>query len=93
MAKGAQKRGKVVAQNRRARHDFFIDDTLEAGLVLAGSEVKSLRAGRGNLADSYAGDVDGELFLFNAYIPAYAPASRLNHDTRRTRKLLVHRRD
>ncbi len=93
MAKGAHRRGTVVAQNRRARHDYFIEDTLETGLVLTGSEVKSLRAGRGNLADSYAAEVAGELFIFNAYIPEYAPASRLNHETRRMRKLLVHRRE
>jgi len=92
MAKTAQKRGRLVAQNRRARHDYTIDDTLEAGLVLAGSEVKSLRAGRGSLADSYAGEKDGELYLFNAHIPAYAAASRFNHEARRPRKLLVHRR-
>ncbi|MCP4330844.1 MAG: SsrA-binding protein SmpB [Alphaproteobacteria bacterium] len=93
MAKGAQNRGRIVAQNRRARHDYFIDDSLEAGLVLVGSEVKSLRAGRGNLADSYAGEIDGELYVFNAYIPEYAAASRRNHETRRPRKLLVHRRE
>ncbi len=92
MAKAAQKRGRMVAQNRRARHDYAIEDTLEAGLVLVGSEVKSLRAGRGSLADSYAGEKDGELYLFNAHIPAYAAANRFNHETRRARKLLVHRR-
>jgi len=93
MAKGVRNRGHVVAQNRRARHDYFIDETLEAGLVLAGSEVKALRAGRGNLSDSYAGERDGELFLFNAYIPEYTAANRFNHETRRPRKLLVHRRE
>ena len=92
MAKAAQKRGRIVAQNRRARHDYRIEDTLEAGLVLVGSEVKSLRAGRGSLADSYAAEKDGELYLFNAHIPAYAAANRFNHETRRARKLLVHRR-
>ena len=92
MAKAAQKRGRMVAQNRRARHDYRIEDTLEAGLVLVGSEVKSLRAGRGSLADSYAAEKDGELYLFNAHIPAYAAANRFNHETRRARKLLVHRR-
>jgi SsrA-binding protein len=93
MAKGAHKRGRVVAQNRRARHDYFIEDTIEAGLVLARSEVKSLRAGRGNLSDSYAGEREGELYLFNAYIPEYSAASGFNHETRRPRKLLVHRRE
>jgi len=92
MAKAAQNRGRMVAQNRRARYDYTIEDTLEAGLVLVGSEVKSLRAGRGSLADSYAGEKDGALFLFNAHIPAYAAASHFNHEPRRPRKLLVHRR-
>lgn len=92
MAKRAQTRGRVVAQNRRARYDYTIDETLEAGLVLVGSEVKSLRAGRGGLADAYAGEQDGELFIFNAHIPTYAAASRFNHEPRRPRKLLVSRR-
>jgi SsrA-binding protein len=92
MAKGVEKRGRIVAQNRRARHDYTIEDSVEAGLVLVGSEVKSLRAGRGSLSDSYAGEKEGELYLFNAHIPSYAAASRFNHETRRARKLLVHRR-
>ncbi len=84
---------KIVAKNKKAFHEYHIDATYEAGMVLSGPEVKSLRAGRGNLADSYAAEVAGELFIFNAYIPEYAPASRLNHETRRMRKLLVHRRE
>jgi SsrA-binding protein len=84
---------KVVAQNRRARHEYFIEDTLEAGLVLTGTEVKSLRQGRGSVAESYAAERDGELYLQNAHIPAYEAASRFNHEPRRPRKLLVHRRE
>lgn len=90
MAAGAK---KIVAQNRRARHDYFIEDTLEAGLVLTGTEVKSLRQGRGSVAESYAAERGGELYLQNAHIPPYEAASRFNHEPRRPRKLLVHRRE
>ena len=83
---------RTVAQNRRARHDYTIEETVEAGIVLAGSEVKALRDGRGNLNDSYAGPSEGALWLFNAYIPEYKAANRFNHETRRPRKLLLHRR-
>ena len=85
--------GRPVAQNRRARHDYFIDENLEAGVILTGTEVKALRDGRASLQDSYAGEQAGELFLFNAYIPEYRAANRFNHETRRPRKLLVHRRE
>jgi SsrA-binding protein len=85
--------GRVVAQNRRARHDYFIDETVEAGLVLQGSEVKSLREGKGGLSDSYAGPEGGEMWLHNAYIPEYAGANRFNHETRRSRKLLLKKRE
>lgn len=84
---------KVVAQNRRARHDYIIEDTLEAGLVLQGSEVKSLRSGRCSIGESYASPEQGELYLINAHIPPYDPASRFNHEPKRPRKLLVHRRE
>ncbi len=85
---------KVVAQNKRARFDYFIEDTFEAGIVLYGSEVKSLRAGKGSIAESYASDEGGdELFLINAFIPEYSEASRFNHDPRRSRKLLLRRRE
>ncbi len=84
---------RLVAQNRRARHDYFIDETMEAGVVLTGTEVKALREGRASLQDSFAGEERGELFLFNAYIPEYRQANRFNHETRRPRKLLVHRRE
>jgi SsrA-binding protein len=86
--------GRLVAQNRRARHDYFIDDSLEAGIVLTGTEVKSLREGRGNLQDSYAGEMHGELYLFNAHIPEYRQAARFfQHEPKRPRKLLLHRRE
>ncbi|HLI11800.1 MAG TPA: SsrA-binding protein SmpB [Alphaproteobacteria bacterium] len=83
---------RIAAQNRRARHDYFIEETVEAGIVLAGSEVKALREGRGNLNDAYAGPSEGALWLFNAYIPEYRAANRFNHETRRPRKLLLHKR-
>ena len=93
MSKPSETPGRRVAQNRRARHDYFIDERLEAGIMLAGTEVKALREGRASLQDAYAGEMHGELFLFNAYIPEYRAANRFNHETRRPRKLLVHRRE
>ena len=83
---------RIAAQNRRARHDYAIEETLEAGIVLAGSEVKALREGRGNLSDAFARPEDGALWLLNAYIPEYRGANRFNHETKRPRKLLLHRR-
>ena len=83
---------KVVAQNRKARHNYLIEDTVEAGIVLTGSEVKSLRGGRGSITECYAADKDGELYLINSHIPIYEPAGRFNHEPRRPRKLLLHRR-
>ena len=82
---------KIVADNRKARHAYSIESTLEAGLVLVGSEVKSLRTGKATIGESYAQAKDGELFLVNAYIPEYLKASRFNHEPRRPRKLLVRR--
>lgn len=84
---------KLIAENRRARFDYRIEDTVETGIVLGGSEVKSLRAGKANIAESYASTEDGELFLINSYIPEYGPAAQFNHDPRRRRKLLVRRRE
>jgi SsrA-binding protein len=84
---------KVVAENRRARHDYFIESDLEAGIVLEGSEVKSLRSGKANIAESYAAVEGGELWLINGYIPAYAQAKAFGHDERRRRKLLVGRKE
>lgn len=83
----------IAAQNRKARHDYIIEDTLEAGIMLAGSEVKSLRQGKGNITEAYAGQMEGELYLFNAYIPEYQSRTFFTHETRRPRKLLVHRRE
>lgn len=84
--------GLVVARNRKARHDYFIEDTFEAGIVLSGSEVKSLRGGRANITDAYAVEKGGEIWLINAHLPEYAQANRFGHETRRPRKLLLHRR-
>jgi len=83
---------KVIAQNRKARHEYFIEDTLEAGLVLTGSEVKSLRLGRCSIGESYAQEENGELYLRSAHIASY-DAARNNHEPMRTRKLLLHRRE
>lgn len=90
---GGDVNNKTVAQNRKARHDYFIEDSLEAGLVLVGTEVKSMRAGRASLGDSYAEARDGELFLLNANISRYPAANRQNHEPLRPRKLLMHRRE
>ena len=82
---------KIVAENRKARYSYSIDDTLEAGLQLMGSEVKALRAGKATIAESYAQAKDGEIYLINAYIPEYKMANRFNHEPKRPRKLLVHK--
>lgn len=82
---------KVIVSNRKARHDYAILDTYEAGVVLTGTEVKSLRLGRASLVDAFATVDDGEVFLRNAHIPEYTRGSWTNHEPRRTRKLLLHR--
>ncbi len=92
MARADAKTVRVVAQNRKARHNYTIEESTEAGLVLTGSEVKSLREGRANIAESYARPVDGEIFLVNAHIPEYRQAGQDNHEPRRPRKLLLRRR-
>jgi len=93
MSKQNRTPGRVVALNRRARHDYFIDENLEAGIILAGTEVKSLREGRASLQESYASVDHGELWLVNAHIPEYQQAGRFfQHEPKRPRKLLVHRR-
>ncbi len=84
---------KIIATNRKARHDYLIKDTFEAGLVLTGSEIKSIRAGQVNLRDSYAAVRDNELWLLNTHIAPYKQASHENHEPRRDRKLLMHRRE
>jgi SsrA-binding protein len=83
---------KLIAENRRARYDYFLEETLEAGLQLTGSEVKSLRNGRANIAESYASVEGDEIVLINGYIPEYPGANRFNHEPRRPRKLLLHRK-
>jgi SsrA-binding protein len=83
---------RYVAQNRRARHDYLIEDTFEAGIALVGSEVKALRQGKASIAEAYAGEKDGDIFLFNATIPEY-PAARFNHEPKRARRLLLHKRE
>ncbi len=84
---------KVICTNRKARHEFAVDEVYEAGIVLTGPEVKSLRAGKASLADSYAWVRNGEVFLENFHISAYQPASRSNPDPLRPKKLLLHRRE
>lgn len=83
---------KLIAENRRARFDYFLEEKFEAGISLTGSEVKSLRLGRANIAESYASADGDEITLVNAYIPEYGPANRFNHEPRRPRRLLLHRR-
>ncbi len=84
---------KIIAQNRKARHDYFIEETYEAGIVLAGTEVKSVRQGNVNLRDSYAVIKDGEVFLYNMHISPYEKGNIFNRDPLRTRKLLLNRRE
>jgi len=84
---------KLIARNKRARHDYEITETWEAGLVLRGTEVKSLREGRANLTDSYGVTNEGEVFLLNLNIGAYGMGNQFNHDPTRSRKLLLHRRE
>ncbi|AKU18832.1 SsrA-binding protein SmpB [Luteipulveratus mongoliensis] len=84
---------KVIANNKKARHDYLIEDTVEAGLVLMGTEVKSLRMGRASLVDGYATDYNGELWLEGVHIPEYLQGTWTNHSARRRRKLLMHRHE
>ena len=93
MAKKKKPSANISAQNRKARHDFFIEENFEAGIMLSGSEVKSLRASRATITEAYASAEDGELFLVNAYIPEYESARTINHEPKRPRKLLMHRRE
>lgn len=84
---------KYVSLNRRARHDYFINDIIEAGIILAGTEVKSLRTGQASIQESFASPKDGVIYLLNAYIPEYKQAGvHLQHETRRPRQLLLHKR-
>ncbi|HVN13699.1 MAG TPA: SsrA-binding protein SmpB [Kineosporiaceae bacterium] len=88
---GRERGRTVIATNRKARHDYHIDDVYEAGIVLMGTEVKSLRAGRASLADAFATVTDGEVWLERVHIPEYTQGTWTNHETRRKRKLLLHR--
>jgi SsrA-binding protein len=94
MAPMPKEKGRtLVAQNRKARHDYHVDDVLEAGLVLVGTEVKSLRAGRASLVDGFAEIHDGEAFLHGVHIPEYTQGTWTNHEPRRVRKLLLNRHE
>ncbi len=94
MAKKAEPVGhKVIADNRKARYNFSIEETFEAGIALVGTEVKSMRTGKANIAESYASEENGELYLINANIPVYTQGNRFNHEPRRPRKLLMKKRE
>jgi SsrA-binding protein len=93
MAEKSDPNYRIVAENRRARFDYFIESDLECGIMLQGSEVKSLREGKANIAESYASVEGGELWLINSYIAPFAPAKTWGHDERRRRKLLVARKE
>ena len=84
---------KIISNNRKARFNYFFTDFFEAGIVLKGSEVKSLRDGKANISESYATDMRGEIFLLNSHIPSYKESSYNNHDPRRNRKLLLNKRE
>jgi SsrA-binding protein len=88
-----QQQPTVIARNRRARHDYHIEDVVEGGLVLTGTEVKSLRAGRASLTDGFAEISDGEIWLHGVHIPQYTQGTWTNHEPRRTRKVLLHRKE
>jgi SsrA-binding protein len=85
--------GKLIAQNKKARHDYFIEETYEAGIVLQGTEIKSIRASRVNLKDSFARVYNGEVFLHNMHISVYEQGNRYNHEPERARKLLLHKKE
>ncbi|CAM3953561.1 SsrA-binding protein SmpB [Alicyclobacillus pomorum] len=85
--------GKLLAQNRKAYHDYFIEDTLEAGIVLVGTEIKSIRRGSANLRDAYAQVENGEVWLHNMHVSPYEQGNRFNHDPTRSRKLLLHKEE
>jgi len=84
---------KIVAENRRARFEYYIEDVLEAGIALTGTEVKSLRFGEGSIAESYAEVKDGQVFLVNSNVPEFSHGNRFNHEPKRPRKLLLHERE
>ncbi|NVK18075.1 MAG: SsrA-binding protein SmpB [Methylocystaceae bacterium] len=84
---------RIAAQNRKARHNYYIEDTIECGLVLTGTEVKSLRNGRASISEAYAAEKEGELYLINANIPVYEGGNRFNHEPKRMRKILAHKKE
>jgi SsrA-binding protein len=92
VAENSERAIKVVAENRKARFNYAIEDTMEAGLALSGTEVKSMRSGKATIAESYADARGGEIWLINANIPEYLQANRFNHEPKRPRKLLLHRK-
>ncbi|WP_114390321.1 SsrA-binding protein SmpB [Notoacmeibacter marinus] len=93
MTKKSDPNSRTIAENRKARFNYQIEDTIEAGLVLTGTEVKSLRNGEANIAESYASEENGEYWLINSYIPEYTQGNRFNHEPRRLRKLLLNKRE
>ena len=93
MAKKKKSDVNFAARNRKARHNFFIEENIEAGIMLQGTEIKSIRNGRASIEEAYASEEDGELFLVNAYIPEYQAGGRDQHETRRPRKLLLHKKE
>lgn len=93
MPRASEPGRRQVSNNRRAYHDYFVDEKVEAGLVLRGTEVKSLREGRATITEAYAGEMQGDFYLFNAYIPEFHGGNRFNHEPRRPRKLLLRQRE
>ena len=93
MAKKKKKDDNVAASNRKARHNYFIESNYEAGIILMGTEIKSIRSGRASIEEAYASEENGELFLINSYIPKYKAGGSSQHETRRARKLLLHKKE
>jgi SsrA-binding protein len=93
MAKKKKKDDNVAASNRKARHNYFIESNYEAGIILLGTEIKSIRSGRASIEEAYASEENGELFLLNSYIPEYKAGGAAQHETRRARKLLLHKKE
>ncbi|HJO85319.1 MAG: SsrA-binding protein SmpB [Rhodospirillales bacterium] len=93
MTKKKKSSENIAARNRKARHDYFIEDNYEAGIALQGTEIKSIRSGRVSIEEAYASEEGGELYLINAYIPEYQAGGRDQHETRRPRKLLLHKKE
>lgn len=92
MAEKPKNNSKLIAENRKARYEYFIHEDIEAGIILTGTEVKSLRTGRATISDAHAGDMNGEIWIFNLNIPEYKAGNRFNHEPKRPRKLLLHQK-